>query len=89
MRKVIDAAVQRYHQLEHPKGATHIIHATGVRYRHQLGTWWAFNPFRETWHTVDLTEAHVSMLEPIWPDDEERIDRIGQNGGDGLHYSFK
>ena len=22
-----------------------------------------------------------------WPDDEERIDIIGQNGGDGEHYT--
>ena len=32
-------------------------------------------------------ESRPMLDESEWPDDESRIDHIGQNGGDGAHYA--
>ena len=32
-------------------------------------------------------ESRPMLDESEWPDDESRIDQIGQNGGDGAHYA--
>ena len=32
-------------------------------------------------------ESRPMLDESEWPDDESRIDHIGQNGGDGAHYT--
>ena len=38
---------------------------------------------------IDKANWYQSKLwaEPVWPESDERINNIGQNGGDGKHYS--
>lgn len=38
-------------------------------------------------HTNRVGDLELPVLESEWPD-ESRIDAIGQNGGDGAHYSL-
>ena len=35
----------------------------------------------------DPVEGWPMLDESDWPENEERIDQIGQNGGDGAHYA--
>lgn len=37
--------------------------------------------------SVERVEKSAKFVQVDWPKDDSRIDLIGQNGGDGLHYA--
>jgi hypothetical protein len=52
----------------------------------------ATDAYRDGYDAIDFS-AHRQIAgwpmldESEWPDDESRIDHIGQNGGDGAHFA--
>ena len=52
----------------------------------------ATDAYRDGYDAIDFSahrqiESQPMLDESEWPDDESRIDQIGQNGGDGAHYA--
>ena len=73
-----------------PKHADEIMNCMlGLKSLYQVKfekTWQTFEDVAHRYHNVSKER---DAFKNAWPEDDERIDNIGRNGNDGLHYNFE